>query len=256
LFFARLKKGYLMSLRFFAALFLLLASFSTQAEVLRLQSTEQQTMLLELFTSEGCSSCPPADRWLSGLKEDPRLWQQLIPVAFHVDYWDYIGWPDRFARAEYGQRQSAHARNWGNGRVYTPGLVQNGDEWSGWFRNRELVLDGPNTVGTLQLSIDANDCQVQFAPTGTIPPQLELNIAVLGFDLESEVNAGENRGRQLQHDFVVLGHKRIALQASATGFTAQTELPILSADAPRRAVAAWVSAPQSSRPLQAVGGWL
>jgi len=245
-----------LSTRFIVFLALFCTGLSTQAETVNVQSPEQQTTLLELFTSEGCSSCPTADRWLSGLKDDPRLWRQLIPVAFHVDYWDYIGWPDRFARPEYSHRQSAHAMNWGNGRVYTPGLVQNGEEWSGWFHDRELVLDTRKTVGTLQLNIDAQDCRVRFEPSTTAPAQLELNIAVLGFDLSSEVAAGENRGRTLQHDFVVLGYKRIALQHSGAGFTARTKLPPLQVEARRRAVAAWISAPQDPRPLQAVGGWL
>jgi hypothetical protein len=63
--------------------------------------------LVELFTSEGCSSCPPADRWLSRLKRDSRLWKSVFPVAFHVDYWDYIGWPDRFAVPQYSALQRA-----------------------------------------------------------------------------------------------------------------------------------------------------
>jgi len=62
-------------------------------------SPSQQTTLLELYTSEGCSSCPPADQWLSTLKNNPRLWKEIIPVAFHVDYWNDLGWKDEFSRA-------------------------------------------------------------------------------------------------------------------------------------------------------------
>lgn len=79
--------------------------------------------LLELYTSEGCSSCPPADKWLSGLKPDPK---KLIPLAFHVDYWDYIGWKDKFSKAEYSDRQRKTAAYAGAGYVYTPQFVLSG----------------------------------------------------------------------------------------------------------------------------------
>ena len=72
-----------------------IANHATAAS-LTLSSQEQRTTLIELYTSEGCSSCPPADRWLSRLKDDPRLWKQIVPLAFHVDYWNYLGWRDRF----------------------------------------------------------------------------------------------------------------------------------------------------------------
>ena len=240
----------------FPALLMLCVGLTAQAEPITLSSPQQQTTLLELYTSEGCSSCPTADKWLSGLQQDPRLWRQVIPVAFHVDYWDYIGWPDRFAAADYGRRQRNHAMNWGNGRVYTPGLVQNGQEWSGWFRNRELQLDRSKTIGSLQLRIDGNTYQARFEPVADSPAKLELNLALLGFDLQSEIAAGENRGRTLRHDFVVLAYQRVPLQPSGRGFKLRSELPTQRFQSNRRAVAAWISKPHDPRPLQAVGGWL
>lgn len=95
-------------------------------------STETQVRLVELYTSEGCSSCPPADRWLSGLLTSPHLWGSIIPIAFHVSYWDYLGWHDSFALDEYSQRQRAYA-NLGKTGVYTPGFFVNGQEWRGFF---------------------------------------------------------------------------------------------------------------------------
>ncbi len=92
-------------------LFCLLASSALGAAPLQFTSPETRVTLLELYTSEGCSSCPPADRWLSGLRDDPRLWREVVPVAFHVDYWDAIGWPDRFASAAHSERQRTYARS-------------------------------------------------------------------------------------------------------------------------------------------------
>src|SRR5689334_8314649 len=76
-------------------------------------SGETQVALLELFTSEGCSSCPPAERWLGALRDAPGLWRDFVPIAFHVNYWDRLGWPDRFASREATQRQHAYAAVWG-----------------------------------------------------------------------------------------------------------------------------------------------
>ncbi len=74
----------------------------------RFESGPAQTALVELYTSEGCSSCPPADHYLSGLARDPGLWKQFVPVAFHVDYWDQLGWTDRLASAQYSDRQRSY----------------------------------------------------------------------------------------------------------------------------------------------------
>src|SRR5450432_4372054 len=86
----------------------------------RFESGPQQSALVELYTSEGCSSCPPAEAWMSRWKNDPGLWKKFVPVAFHVDYWDRLGWRDRFSSGEWTARQSRYASLWGSGSVYTP----------------------------------------------------------------------------------------------------------------------------------------
>ncbi len=100
-------------------------------------SPERQVRLIELYTSEGCSSCPPADRWLSGLLTESHLWSSVVPIAFHVSYWDYLGWRDPFASEEYAKRQRIYA-SYGGTNVYTPGFFVNGREWRGFFENRVL----------------------------------------------------------------------------------------------------------------------
>src|SRR5262249_16012523 len=77
------------------------------------ESCEMQSQLLELFTLEGCSSCPPAEKWLSALKSSSYLWKKAVPIAFHVDYWDHLGWRDRFAKPEFTSRQQRYAAAWG-----------------------------------------------------------------------------------------------------------------------------------------------
>jgi len=92
-------------------------------EPLAFQSSGNKTALLELFTSEGCSSCPPAETWLSGLKSAPGLWKEFVPVSFHVDYWDHLGWKDAWGTKAFSDRQRAYARNWQTDSIYTPGFV-------------------------------------------------------------------------------------------------------------------------------------
>ena len=239
-------------MRLFLISLLFLAANGTQA--LELRSGASQATLLELFTSEGCNSCPPADRWFSGLKDHPRLWKDLVPVAFHVDYWNYLGWEDRFASPVYAQRQRSFKSQGAARAVYTPGMMALGQEWRDWRYGRALPGSEEQT-GVLSVSIDGDDFQAAF-DTGAeakAHKNPELHVAVLGFGLQTPVKAGENRGELLEHDFVVLGYVR----ARGPG---PWQLPLPEAphagQAEKLAVAAWVSPRNSVLPLQAVGGWL
>ena len=105
---------------------------------LSIESPPTQVDLIELYTSEGCSSCPPADRWVSSLQDEPGLWRDFIPLAFHVDYWDYIGWVDRFASPAFTARQYRYAAQQSMRTVYTPGFFNNGKEWR-WRSSSHLI---------------------------------------------------------------------------------------------------------------------
>lgn len=234
----------------------LLAGAVHAGETVRLESPATRVTLLELYTSEGCSSCPPADRWMSELVGDPRLWRDVVPVAFHVDYWNYLGWPDRFASAAYGNRQRNYAAQGHVRTVYTPGLVVGGQEWRGWFNRPSLDVAAGLPVGTLAVTVEDGAVSATFAPQVAARAGLELHVALLGFGLTTDVRAGENAGRELRHDFVVLGYGRADMSAARGSYRAGMPLPEASAPAPRNGLAAWVSLPGDQRPLQAVGGWL
>jgi hypothetical protein len=220
-------------------------------------SKATRTHLLELFTSEGCSSCPPAEAWLTRLKNDNRLWQEFVPVAFHVDYWDNLGWKDRFARSEWTQRQRAYADRWRNSSVYTPGFVLDGREWQDWTNNLKRG-DGssfPAAQNAGLLTTTANDNAV----TVSFQPGLEFSggaahVAWLGFDLLSNVRAGENSGRSLRHDFVVLRHTTAPLVRDANGSWKAELTSNLGHDDQPGAIACWIE--RDGVPLQATGGWL
>src|SRR5664279_22720 len=103
------------------------------------KSGMQTVPLLELYTSEGCSSCPPTDRWLSGISAAGMAADKVVPLAFHVDYWDYIGWKDRFAKPTFTARQHEVATHNRSGFVYTPQLVFNGNDYRGGTSNSRFA---------------------------------------------------------------------------------------------------------------------
>ena len=227
------------------------------ATSLTLHSGPERVSVLELYTSEGCSSCPPADRWLSTLRDDPRLWRELVPVAFHVDYWDRLGWVDRFASSAHSERQHRHAQARRMRTIYTPGLFLDGEEWRGWFHAKTLSLEPRRAAGELALELQGREISARYSSASAIAgAPLELHVAVLGFDLRTQVQAGENRGRELTHDFVVLAHDVVPMTRADSTMTAQTTLRALVEQPPRAALAVWVSLSHDPAPLQAVGGWL
>jgi hypothetical protein len=212
--------------------------------------------LIELYTSEGCSSCPPAEAWLGGLKSSPKLWTEIFPVNFHVDYWDGQGWPDRFATPNYTQRQREYAARLGQDSVYTPEFVVDGAEFRGWFHGEPLPQAAAKE-GQLKISFGDGKFSGSYLPAdGGSTRGPSLNIAILGTGLVSDVKGGENGGRQLKHDFIVLGFASTPLVAAGSGAREAGPMTIKSAtgDAPA-AVVGWVSGSDGSI-LQIAGGWI
>jgi hypothetical protein len=146
---------------------------------------ERPTILLELYTSQGCSSCPPADRLLSQLGREA----DLIPLAFHVDYWNDIGWRDPFSAGEWTERQLRYARRLDGGRVYTPQLVK-----------AALARARDRTAGA---RIAARGTLERIAVEAEGPASAERWVALVESGLATEVTRGENRGKSLENDFIV-----------------------------------------------------
>lgn len=220
------------------------------------QSGEQRNSLIELFTSEGCSSCPPAEKWMSALKANSDLWKKVVPVAFHVDYWDHLGWRDRFAKTQFTERQQKYAAVWGGDSIYTPGFVLNGREWRNWFGG-PTWQNPAEKVGRLQVVLnDRVNLTAEFAPENAQARALTLNVALLGNDLQSDVARGENAGRKLRHDFVVLDLASITMAQATNNWTASSTLPREVNGVQPTALAAWVTSGETNAPIQATGGWL
>ncbi len=234
----------------------LLLPHTLLAEKVSFASTNRQTALLELYTSEGCSSCPPADRWLGSLKEKDGLWHNFIPIALHVDYWDYIGWKDRFASPDYSARQRRYAHEQSLKTVYTPGFIYNGKEWRNWFVKRFMDFPEGNMPGVLKLQLEKQHANINFVPTKLTHDKLQVNLALLGFNLETEIKAGENKGKKLPHDFVVLAINRAQLMADNNQYKTRLDVPSSKIKTSRYGIVAWINGPDNQMPLQAVGGWL
>ncbi len=229
------------------------------AAALKYESGEARVQVLELFTSQGCSSCPPADVWLSHLVDDPGLWRRFIPMAFHVDYWDSLGWSDRFASPGHSSRQRAYYRSGILRSVYTPGFVLDGKEWRGWLQNGSPGYSPSEKVGRLVVRVEPGEnAVVIFRPSDQSERKTyTAHLAVLGFGLSSAVGAGENSGRTLNENFVVLGVSTAVSDGARDSPRWLLPWPELRSEkTTRRAVVAWLSGPGSPAPVQATGGWI
>jgi len=197
----------------FLALSLFLAGPALAAGC-KAESGNRTVALVELYTSEGCSSCPPADRWLSGLAARGFTPDRVVPLALHVDYWDYIGWKDPYAKREFSQRQRKLSQLQRMALVYTPQVVLHGRDFRQWYSSEfDRAVAAINArpaqaritleimgVGKAALDVRASASLADPARAG----EAALYLAVYENRLTSHVSAGENSGRTLNHDHVVL----------------------------------------------------
>lgn len=235
-----------------ASAFLGVSSVLSAADLTAFSSGTQQTRMIELFTSEGCSSCPPADEWLSGLLDHPLLFTSVFPVARHVDYWDDLGWPDPLATSDNSSRQRALVAA-GHGRaIYTPGFFINGEEWRGWFNDPTLPFPPDiSTPGTLRAISDGQTVMVDLGRLNDNAGIASVHAALLGFDISKAVGAGENRGKTLTHNFVLLGEVHTArVEPQVT-----LRLPETTTAVGSTALLVWVEN-ASGAIRQTTGGWL
>ncbi len=249
-----------MRLALFLALVALLAP--VQAAQCQARSGPQTTALVELYTSEGCDSCPPADRWLQGLAGRGLAPERVVPLSLHVDYWDYIGWKDPYAQQRHSERQRKLAQVMRAKIVYTPQVLLQGEDFRRW---------GTSAFDEAVARINARPARanislvLQAGPPGTLAAEVHaelldaaqeadaaLYLASYENKLVSKVAAGENRGRTLAHDYVVL--EWVGPIAFSNGKVAERRtLPLLpKAVAANSGVAAFVQNRRSAEVLQAL----
>ena len=175
----------------------------------RVTSSPRTVALIELYTSEGCSSCPPADRWLSHLKLAP---ESAIALSLHVDYWDRLGWKDRFANANFTARQYDQMRRQNTEYVYTPQVLVQGRDFRRWGTGSESAtiaeVNARPARAVIELTAEPQGDKALVDVHVAVPDKHDrtntrVAIALVQDGLVSDVKAGENAGARLEHDHVV-----------------------------------------------------
>jgi hypothetical protein len=210
----------------------------------RATSSARTNVLVELFTSEGCNSCPPADRWISSLEAGSAM-PEVVPIAWHVDYWDYLGWKDRFAQSAFSDRQHRLAQVRRERVVYTPQVLVQGRDFRGWaqggFKAVVARIEAHPARARIALAITGRTSRLVDAEVSAEllsdaarddPADYGLVIAAIASGFSTQVRRGENAGRTLAHDHVAFGsvgpipfgpdgrlvrHERLALPAEVPG---------------------------------------
>lgn len=195
-------------MRSLVSLFLVLTIFGTAASRSFAQQTARTPVLVELFTSEGCDTCPPADKYLQKLlKEQPIAGVEIIAMAEHVDYWNRLGWTDPFSSALFSKRQHYYASFLKHESVYTPQMIVNGTrELRGKDGVKPMEEAAKDASGRIKLKIEemaentvSLSLRITQLPKITIGDHAIVTLAIIEDDLESNVLRGENSGRKLQH---------------------------------------------------------
>ncbi len=210
-------------------------------------STSTPPRVVELYTSEGCSSCPPADRWLSTLKGRA----DVIALGYHVNYWDRLGWPDRFASEAYTRRQYEWSARQGSRSVYTPQVLVDGSDWRGWPRLPDAHASPPAPPVLTVSRLADGAVQARVEPAASSTQRLGGYWAVVEHGHTSRVRSGENVGETLRHDHVVRLHQTVPAFAAREGLVSRLDVPRGVAEHARRIVFVVTSVP-GERPLQAV----
>jgi hypothetical protein len=190
------------------------------------QERREPVAVVELFTSEGCSSCPPAEEYLKDLVAQARNnKKKIFPLAFHVDYWNHLGWKDQFSDARFSQRQRDYADSRVTDGVYTPQMIVNGEvafvgsnrQQGGWAIAK--ALQQPAELGiALQAKYDTAAAKIKIAfEISPAHPGSVLHVALVEGSIRREIRGGENRGRFLLHENVVRAFKTVSLKKSLSG---------------------------------------
>lgn len=225
-----------------------------------LESGPVQKTMVQLFTSDASSNCNPALRWISNLKESGALWTQFVPIALHVRQWDGAGYKDAFSKKEFDEILNFYQKRWRTSKVYPPTVAVNGEEWSGWARGQTVPVEVNRKTGILRIDGTKRESYYEavYQPDSSLSGEtFTLHGALVGFGLKSKPADGKNRGKSLEHDFIVLQYKAAHFTFSYDVLTAGFELAKPKGiRIPKLAVIFWVTKRSDALPLQSAGSYL
>jgi hypothetical protein len=200
-----------------AAAFCLLGALPADAQTLRLNPRA----VVELFTSQGCSSCPPADALLTELSGR----DDIVALAYHVDYWDYIGWADTFGAEDNSERQRAYAARWGSSRIYTPQMVINGQKDVVASRQGEVWKALEHSELLLPVTLSASNDMITISLDGREGHEAAMIWLVTYRDAaEVAIERGENGGKSILYSHIVTGRQPLGVWDPDTG--AEIRMPL------------------------------
>lgn len=174
---------------------------SSSAFSFEFKSPKSQVKLIELYSTQSCSSCPPAQNRVNKLKANSNVFKDFIPVVFHVDYWDYLGWKDPYSSKKHTSRQRNYVSRWRGDTMYTPMFVMNGKE----HRGRMNLTLGASMPGELKAKLEGDRIKIDLSKIKA--KVSKVHVAYLGHGIKTKVKAGENSGKNLPQEFLVLEHK-------------------------------------------------
>ena len=222
------------------------------------ESGTERNTLLELYTAEACPSCPPAEDWVNALKDRDSLWDEYIPVVFHVDYWNRKNWTDPFARSGFSTRQILHSANWKEKGLHTPCVLLNGIRWMKWRSMSTVPRASPKTVGILTVEeAGRGRFRARFTPTQKSRTKYKLSVSRLGFGVKSRIGGGAAKGKQRIHQFIALDCQQVSLEEKSGALTAEFSMTTsMDPRVSRYGMAVWVTQDADMVPIQATGGYL
>lgn len=192
-----------------ATAFAIFSTAQAYADTFKGTSTKHPVAVIELYTSQGCSSCPPAEKWLGELEKSGVSSDQAIPLALHVNYWDYIGWKDEFAKEYFTKRQYQYRRNNHSSSVYTPQIMFSGKDVRRLSLGTNLSkLKQQNAVVAFDVTAETNDdknlnVKVDFSRIDNIAKNSNVVVILAENNMVKDIATGENAGRTLEHQHVV-----------------------------------------------------
>lgn len=216
--------------------------------------TYKPLYLVELFTSQGCSSCPPAEKWLNSLANHPGQFNQFVTIAFHVDYWDYLGWKDTFSQEKFSQRQRRYRQENQFQSVATPTIAVNGVPYFRWRKNEMPKLSKIKLPG---MQIVREKSEIKITWKTNIKGDLKVWYAPLSGHKKIKISKGENAGRTLRHH-----HSALALYEQKMSYDKKNQQYVAKLAINDKLVgnaagfAAWISSTKTQKPIVATGGKL